>query len=108
MFAVSLGSELPLVHKPRVLVLEGDHERPGFTCPGWEVVRAHSVAEGLALLQSQNFDGIFTSANETNAWQRLGSILQTDFILEVLREGVAVVQPDLRHYLGQFHLRELV
>ncbi len=81
--------------KPRVLIFQSDAVHPGVDCPGWEVVRAGSVAEGLALLESQNFDGIFTSADEPKAWHRVGSLLQNDFILEVLREGVAVVQPDL-------------
>jgi CheY-like chemotaxis protein/GAF domain-containing protein len=84
-----------LADKPRVLVFQSDGAQPNIDFPGWEVVRAANVAEGLALLQSQTFDGIFTSAEEPKAWQRVGTLLQNDFILEVLREGVAVVQPDL-------------
>lgn len=84
-----------MADQPRVLVFQSDTVHPSIDLPGWEVVRAGSVAEGLALLQSQSFDGIFTSADEAKAWQRVGSLMQTDFILEVLREGVAVVQPDL-------------
>src|SRR5437868_3526351 len=89
------GSVPPLAEKPRVLVFQSDSAQPGIEFPGCEVVRASSVAEGLALLQSQDFVGIFTSADEPKAWERIASLLQKDFILEVLREGVAVVRPDL-------------
>ncbi len=53
-----------------------------------------SLREGLALLHSQTFDGVFAGAREPNLWQRASSLLQTEYILEVLGEGVAVVNPD--------------
>jgi len=50
----------------------------------------------MALLQTEAFDGVFASTSDPRLWQRAGSLLQTDFLLEVLGEGVAIVQPDLR------------
>jgi two-component system, sensor histidine kinase SagS len=64
--------------------------------PAWDVVRVHSLSEGLALLNSQTFDGVFVGAQEAGLWQRASSLLQTEYILEVLREGVAVVNTELR------------
>ena len=37
-----------------------------------------------------------------------GNVIQNDFILEVLGEGVAAGPAGHAHYLGQHHLRELV
>jgi CheY-like chemotaxis protein len=64
--------------------------------PAWDVVRVNSLGEGLALLNSQQFDGVYVGAQESSLWQRAASLLQTEYILEVLREGVAVVQADQR------------
>lgn len=61
-----------------------------------ELVRVAGVAEGLALLQSQSFAGIYASSSDVVSWQRIGCMLQNDFILDVLGEGVALIQPDLR------------
>lgn len=60
----------------------------------WDVVRVRSLEEGLALLNAQPFDGIFAGTGSPHIWQRASSLLQTEFILQVLREGVAVVHPD--------------
>ena len=64
--------------------------------PAWDIVRVHSLGEGLALLNSQPFDGVYVGAQEAGLWQRASSLLQTEYILEVLREGVAVVHVDQR------------
>lgn len=87
-----------MAERPRVLVFRSARGKSAaeLDFPGWDVVQASTVAEGLALLQSQSFDGIFASAHEPKIWQRAASLLQNDFILEVLGEGVAMVLPDLR------------
>ena len=64
--------------------------------PAWDVVRVHSLSEALALLNSRPFDGVYVGAQEAGLWQRASSLLQTEYILEVLREGVAVVHVDQR------------
>jgi CheY-like chemotaxis protein/GAF domain-containing protein len=83
----------------RILVFEGtaNSGEPAETGnPDWDVVRVHNLSEGLALLNSQHFDGVFVGAQQAGLWQRASSLLQTEHILEVLREGVAVVNPDQR------------
>ena len=55
-----------------------------------ELVAVSSLSEALALLRSQPFAGIFVSGQEPALWQAL---LQNEAILEVLGEGVAILQP---------------
>ncbi len=55
-----------------------------------ELVPAGSFAEALARLRSERFAGIFVSGQDSALWQAL---LQNEAILEVLGEGVAVLQP---------------
>jgi CheY-like chemotaxis protein len=60
------------------------------------VVRAASVGEGLALLRTEQFDGVYANPQDPAIWERAGSLLQADYILNVLGDGVALVNPDLR------------
>jgi CheY-like chemotaxis protein len=55
-----------------------------------------NVPQGLALLRSEHFDAVYASTQDPQVWERAGSLLQSDYILEVLAEAVAVVNPDLR------------
>src|SRR4051794_9006294 len=93
-----MGSGLP--DRPRILVFDGKDAQDNATThavsSAWETVHVRSLGEGLALLNSQHFDGVFVAAQEEGLWQRAGSLLQTEYILEVLREGVAVVNLDQR------------
>lgn len=86
--------------RPRVLVFAGDAPGGGdaFVLPlGWEIVRAATIPEGLGLLNTAGpFDAIFVPASDPKLWNRAGSLLQHESILEVLGEGIAVVCPDLR------------
>ncbi len=89
----------PLPERLRILVFEGQSSPGGSAAtgnPAWDIVRVSNLGEGLALLNSQPFDGVYVGAQETGLWQRASSLLQTEYILEVLREGVAVVNTDLR------------
>jgi CheY-like chemotaxis protein len=61
-----------------------------------EVVRAGSLPEALSRLQSEPFAGVFLSTQDPTVNQHAQSLLQADTILQVLGEGVAVVDPDLR------------
>jgi CheY-like chemotaxis protein len=89
-----------LSNRPRILVFEG----PGLQAADWlqrcqadcEVVRVSHVAEGLALLRSEHFDGVLANPQDPAVWQRASSLLQADYVLQVLDEGVALVSPDLR------------
>jgi CheY-like chemotaxis protein/PAS domain-containing protein len=86
--------------RPRILVLEGpDHQGGDFVqrCqPECELVRVDNAAHGLALLQSEHFDGIYADTTDAIALARGEHLLQAERILESISEGVAVVAPDLR------------
>jgi CheY-like chemotaxis protein len=64
--------------------------------PECEIVRARTVGEGLALLRTEQFEGVYASPQDPAIWERAGSLLQADYILDVLGDGVALVNPDLR------------
>jgi CheY-like chemotaxis protein len=55
-----------------------------------ELVAVSSLSEALSLLRTERFAGIFVSGQEPALWQAL---LQNEAILEVLGEGVAILQP---------------
>jgi CheY-like chemotaxis protein len=89
-----------LSQRPRILVFDG----PGLDPPSFldrcqadcEVVRAGSVGEGLSLLRTEHFDGVVANPQDPQVWERAGSLMQADYILDVLGDGVALVNPDLR------------
>jgi len=83
--------------KPRILVIERDHDsgrrpRPALT-DGCEVVEARSVARALALLRSERFDGVYVAGSQLAAARWAGLLLQADEVLEAIADGVAVVDP---------------
>jgi CheY-like chemotaxis protein len=84
----------------RILVFEGAEPIPNDfldgTGPPWEVVRVRNVQEGIARLQSEQFDGVYATTHDPKVWQRTWSLLQTDAILEVLDQGVAALHTDFR------------
>src|SRR5438132_12600387 len=73
----------PLSDRPRILVFDGPKtgsKKSLEECfASWDVVRVNSLREGLALLHSQHFDGVFAGAREPNLWQRASSLLQTEY-----------------------------
>jgi CheY-like chemotaxis protein/PAS domain-containing protein len=89
-----------LSSRPRILVFEG----PGLHSAAWldrhqadyDIVRVQSVADGLALLRAEHFDGVLANPQDPTVWQRASSLLQADYVLQVLDDGVALVTPDLR------------
>ena len=63
---------------------------------GQEMVSTSSLPEALALLQTQDYEGLFLSAHDPGLWQQARILLQNKAIVEVLGEGVAILQPDAR------------
>src|SRR5262245_65340327 len=61
-----------------------------------EVVPVASLPEALARLQAEPFAGIYISALDPALWQQARALLQNEAILEVLGEGIAILQPDSR------------
>ena len=86
--------------RPRILVLEGPNHRAGDfveRCqPNWDVVRVEDAVRGLALLQSEHFDGFYADTQDQAIWARGEHLLQAERVLDVLSDGVAVVSPDLK------------
>jgi CheY-like chemotaxis protein len=85
--------------RPRILILEGPGAKADWPPPGpaeCDLVRVSSLTEGLALLQAEPFDAVLANPQDPTVLRRASSLLQADYILQVLDEGVAVVAPDLR------------
>jgi len=86
--------------RPRILVLEGSNHAVGDLLqgsqPGWELVRVADPGQGLALLRSEHFDGIYADTHDPLVWAQAENLLQAERILEALADGVAVVNADLR------------
>jgi two-component system, sensor histidine kinase SagS len=89
-----------LSQRPRILVFDG----PGLDGshflehgpPECDIVHVANVGEGLALLRTEQFDGVYANPQDPAIWERAGSLLQADYILDVLGDGIALVHPDLR------------
>jgi CheY-like chemotaxis protein len=82
------------------LVLEGSSRAAGdllqSSQPNWELVRVDNASQGLALLGTERFDGLYADTHDPAVWARAENLLQAERILDALADGVAVVSPDLR------------
>jgi CheY-like chemotaxis protein len=89
-----------LADKARVLVLTGKEpksvEALASLAEGRDLVSAPTLAEALARLQTEPFAGLYISAEDPAFWQQALILLQNEAILEVLGEGVAILEPDSR------------
>ena len=87
-------------HRPRILLFENQtnsHESVLEPCQEhWDIVRVDKLVDGLALLKTESFDGVFAFPQGETIWERVNSLLQADYILQVIGDGVALVNPDLR------------
>lgn len=85
---------------PRILFFTGSGQSCAShlteTLAGWDVVRAESISRGLALLQTERFDGVCVDTCEPATLERLKKLFQSERLLEALQDGVALVDPDLR------------
>jgi two-component system, sensor histidine kinase SagS len=89
-----------VAEKKRILVLEGPNHAAGDSLhqaqPDWDLVRVESATKGLALLHSEQFDGVYADTRDPVVWRRAEGLLQAERILESLPDGVAVITPDFR------------
>jgi CheY-like chemotaxis protein/PAS domain-containing protein len=89
-----------LAERPRILVFDGPEHHTSEVLdralPDYELVRVQSLVEGLALLQTEPFAGIFASPLDTSLWDRASSLLHSHYILQLLGDGVALVNPELK------------
>ena len=83
--------------RPRILVLEDSTHTAGNLLhdsqPDWDIVRAENPSQGLALLRSERFDGIYADTHDPTVWARAENLLQAERILEALADSVTAV-PD--------------
>jgi CheY-like chemotaxis protein/putative methionine-R-sulfoxide reductase with GAF domain len=63
---------------------------------GRELVLTTSLAEALAAVQSQPFDGIYIATQSPALWQQAQVLLRNEAILEVLGEAIAMLERDGR------------
>ena len=86
--------------KPRILVLTGKEptSSDGLATLSQErdIVPVASLPEALARLQTEAFAGIYISALDPLLKQQARVLLQNEAILDVLGEGIAILQPDSR------------
>jgi CheY-like chemotaxis protein/PAS domain-containing protein len=89
-----------LAQRPRILVFDAPGLQANTIMDCWQphcdVVHVGTVGAGLALLRTEQFDGVYANPQDPAIWERAGSLLQADYILNVLGDGVALVNPDLR------------
>ena len=89
-----------MAERPRILAFTGPDGGPDGVPPtlaeSCAVTAVQTLRDGLACLATDAFDGLFASLRDPRVLQRTRSLLQTGAILEVLDDGVAVLNPDLR------------
>jgi CheY-like chemotaxis protein len=64
--------------------------------PDWDVVRADSFHRAMTLLRADHFDGILVNPDDPVFRDSMGNFLQAGRILDILADGVAMVDADLR------------
>lgn len=89
-----------LSERPRILVFDGPEHQTGDVLdralPGYDIVRVGNLVDGLALLQSESFAGVYASPLDRSMWDRASSLLHSHYILQVLGDGIALVNPELK------------
>jgi PAS domain S-box-containing protein len=89
-----------LSDQPRVLVLTNAEQKAadnlGPLAPGKELVLTSSIAEALTALRSQSFEGVYVATPSPAAAQQAHVLFRNEAILEVLGEGIALVERDGR------------
>src|ERR1700736_5885409 len=85
--------------RPRILVLEGPGQSADHLCPlaqDCDLVRMADLSQGLDLLRTGQFDGVFADTRDPSIRRWAGNLLRAEHVLEALSDGVAVVDADLR------------
>jgi len=84
--------------KPRILVFQSSTKDNPLASSANEVEFVHvdSVPRAVCLLRRENFDGVFADVHDLTLIQQAGTLIQADRILEMLADGVALVDCDLR------------
>src|SRR5262249_6789086 len=87
-------------HRPRILVLEGPAQSAGSILQNGstacDLVRVDNLAQGLELLRTERFEGVYADTKDPTVREWAGNLLQAERIFKTLPDGVAVVNADLR------------
>jgi len=86
--------------RPRILVLQAPGESAARVLDAcrtqFEFVEVDGVREALALIRSEHFDGMLAFPTDFTIRQGANNLLQAERILQLLAEGVAVLDLDLK------------
>ncbi|MSU80363.1 MAG: response regulator [Gemmataceae bacterium] len=86
--------------KPRVLMVTGECSGPGPSLSdvesGLDVVPAKTLPEALSHLGEESFAGVYFPIGNADQQQQAWLLMQSQAILEVLSDGVAILEPDSR------------
>jgi CheY-like chemotaxis protein len=86
--------------RPRILVLDSSaNPASSFLerCqPDCDLVRVDNATQGMALLRSEHFDGVFFDPANPAVGAVTGSLPQAERILEAIADGMAIVDTELR------------
>jgi len=86
--------------RPRILLLNSPANRAAQMLdrcqPDCDVVRVDSVAQGVALLRNESFDGVFLDPNDPAVREVTGNLPQAERVLQAMADGMAVVDAELR------------
>ncbi len=87
-----------MADKPRVLVVTGIHPGPDPSLSGVDAsldfVPARTLPEALSHLGEESFAGVYFPVNDTEQQLQTRLLMQSQAILEVLSDGVAVLEPN--------------
>src|SRR5207249_3098987 len=86
--------------RARILLLNSPGNRAGEVLercqPDCDIVRVDSVAQGMALLRDESFDGVFLDPTDPAVRDVTGKLPHAEQILQAMADGMAVVDPDLK------------
>src|SRR5262249_5953181 len=86
--------------RPRILLLNSPGNRAAQMLdrcqPDYEIVRAESMAQGVALLRNEPFDGVFLDPADPAVREITGNLPQAERILQAMADGMAVVDAELK------------
>lgn len=61
-----------------------------------EIIQVSNVADGLALLRTEHFDAVYACPRNEHFWERANALFHSYYILQVLEDGIAIVDHDLK------------
>jgi CheY-like chemotaxis protein len=96
-----IAEDLPIVpDRPRILLLNSPGNQAAQLLerfqPNCDIVRVSTVAQGVALLSAESFDGVFLDPTDPATREIAGNLPQAERVLQAMADGMAVVDAELR------------